>query len=73
MSMFFIDNVLYWFDEYCFDGLCIDVVYVIDDDVWLCEFVCCVCVYVGDVCYVYFVLENECNIVSLLGLGGFDV
>lgn len=69
---FFYENVLMWLFDYCVDGLCFDVVYVIFDSVFFVEMVCCLCGVVGFECYLYLVLENDDNCVSLL-CQGYDV
>ncbi|HDR9035688.1 TPA: malto-oligosyltrehalose trehalohydrolase [Burkholderia vietnamiensis] len=71
-STFFIDNALYWLDEYRFDGLRIDAAHAIDDDAWLRELARRVRAHVGDARHVHLVLENERNTASLLGPDGFD-
>ncbi|MEN8516951.1 malto-oligosyltrehalose trehalohydrolase [Burkholderia sp. RS02] len=71
-SAFFIDNALYWLDEYRFDGLRIDAAHAIDDDAWLRELARRVRAHAGDARQVHLVLENERNAASLLGPGGFD-
>ncbi|MGR3909037.1 malto-oligosyltrehalose trehalohydrolase [Burkholderia sp. SR8] len=71
-STFFIDNALYWLDEFRFDGLRIDAAHAIDDDAWLRELAHRVRAYAGDARHVHLVLENERNSASLLGPDGFD-
>ncbi|WP_322085302.1 malto-oligosyltrehalose trehalohydrolase [Burkholderia sp. BCC1999] len=71
-SAFFIDNALYWLDEFRFDGLRIDAAHAIDDDAWLRELARRVRAYAGDARHIHLVLENERNAASLLGPGGFD-
>ncbi|MCA8102121.1 malto-oligosyltrehalose trehalohydrolase [Burkholderia contaminans] len=71
-SAFFIENALYWLDEFRFDGLRIDAAHAIDDDAWLRELARRVRAYAGDTRHVHLVLENERNAASLLGPGGFD-
>ncbi|MBF5012491.1 malto-oligosyltrehalose trehalohydrolase [Burkholderia pseudomultivorans] len=71
-SAFFIENALYWLDEYRFDGLRIDAAHAIDDDAWLRELARRVRAAAGDGRHVHLVLENEHNAARLLGPGGFD-
>lgn len=71
-STFFIENALYWLDEYRFDGLRIDAAHAIDDDAWLRELARRVRAYAGSERHVHLVLENERNAASLLGPGSFD-
>ena len=71
-SAFFIENALYWLDEYRFDGLRIDAAHAIDDDAWLRELARRVRARFGGARRVHLVLENERNTASLLGAGGFD-
>ncbi|MBY4859380.1 malto-oligosyltrehalose trehalohydrolase, partial [Burkholderia contaminans] len=71
-SAFFIENALYWLDEFRFDGLRIDAAHAIDDDAWLRELARRVRATAGDTRHVHLVLENERNAASLLGPGGFD-
>lgn len=71
-STFFIDNALYWLDEFRVDGLRIDAAHAIDDDAWLRELARRVRAYAGDARHIHLVLENERNAASLLGPGGFD-
>lgn len=68
---FFCDNVLYWIDEYCCDGLClceVDWIGVL----WLCEIVDCVCVVVLVDWLIYFVFGSEWYFVYLVDIY-FDV
>ena len=69
---FFIENALYWLDEYRFDGLRIDAAHAIGDDTWLRTLARRVRNHVGDGRHVHLVLENEHNTASLLGADGFD-
>ncbi|MBN3837139.1 malto-oligosyltrehalose trehalohydrolase, partial [Burkholderia sp. Ac-20344] len=71
-SAFFIENALYWLDEFRFDGLRIDAAHAIDDDAWLRALARRVRAYAGDARHVHLLLENERNAASLLGPGGFD-
>ncbi|HGL4257039.1 malto-oligosyltrehalose trehalohydrolase [Burkholderia dolosa] len=71
-STFFIENALYWLDEYRFDGLRIDAAHAIDDDAWLRELARRVRAYAGNERHVHLVLENERNAASLLEPGSFD-
>ncbi|MBJ9943609.1 malto-oligosyltrehalose trehalohydrolase [Burkholderia multivorans] len=70
-SAFFIENALYWIDEYRFDGLRIDAAHAIDDDAWLRELARRVRAAAGGR-HVHLVLENERNTASLLGPDRFD-
>lgn len=69
---FFLENALYWLDEYRFDGLRIDAAHAIGDDAWLAGLARRVRAYAGDARHVHLVLENECNTASLLAGGRFD-
>ncbi|CAN0626615.1 Malto-oligosyltrehalose trehalohydrolase [Burkholderia multivorans] len=70
-SLFFIENALYWLDEYRFDGLRIDAAHAIDNDAWLRELARRVRAYAGGDRLLHLVLENERNTASLLGTGDF--
>ncbi|RKO42307.1 malto-oligosyltrehalose trehalohydrolase [Burkholderia mallei] len=69
---FFLENALYWLDEYRFDGLRIDAAHAIGDDAWLAGLARRVRAYAGDARPVHLVLENERNTASLLAGGRFD-
>ncbi|WP_185732251.1 malto-oligosyltrehalose trehalohydrolase [Burkholderia sp. Bp8963] len=72
VSRFFIENALYWLDEYRFDGLRIDAAHAIDNDAWLRMLARTVRAHAGSARHVHLVLENERNTASLLDAGGFD-
>ncbi len=62
---FFIENALYWLDEYQFDGLRLDAVHAISDRGWLLELSEAVGKTITDR-HIYLVLENDNNDASLL-------
>ncbi|AJK48905.1 malto-oligosyltrehalose trehalohydrolase [Burkholderia plantarii] len=72
VGRFFIDNALYWLEEYRIDGLRIDAAHAIDDDRWLGELAARVRAYAGSERHVHLVLENERNSAHLLADAGFD-
>ncbi|MFT0167668.1 malto-oligosyltrehalose trehalohydrolase [Paraburkholderia mimosarum] len=63
---FFIENALYWLNEYRFDGLRLDAVHAINDDEWLRELADRVGNAVEAERHVHLVLENAHNTASLL-------
>jgi maltooligosyltrehalose trehalohydrolase len=64
---FFIDNALYWLEEYCFDGLRFDAVHAISNNDFLLEMAAKIRASAAPGRYVHLVLENEHNDASLLG------
>ena len=68
---FFIENVLYWLLEYCFDGLRFDAVNQIPEQDWLNEMAAEVRRLVGLERQVHLVLENDNNTAKYL-TGAFD-
>jgi malto-oligosyltrehalose trehalohydrolase len=68
---FFIENVLYWLLEYCFDGLRFDAVNQIPEQDWLDEMAAEVRRVVGLERQVHLVLENDNNTAKYL-TGAFD-
>jgi maltooligosyltrehalose trehalohydrolase len=62
---FFIENALYWLDEYRFDGLRLDAVHAIPDRDWLLELAETVRKSITDR-HVHLVLENDNNDAALL-------
>lgn len=68
---FFIENALYWLQEFRFDGLRFDAVHQIGDAGWLDEAAAAIRAAVGDERHIHLVLENEHNRVDHLR-GGFD-
>ncbi len=63
---FFIENALYWLEEYRFDGLRLDAVHEICDPEWLDEMADEVRRVIGPDRHVHLVLENERNEASHL-------
>ncbi len=72
VGRFFIDNALYWLEEFRIDGLRLDAVHAIDDDDWLGELAARVRSYADASRHVHLVLENERNGAHLLADAGFD-
>jgi malto-oligosyltrehalose trehalohydrolase len=68
---FFIENVLYWLLEYCFDGLRFDAVNQIPEQDWLDEMAAEVRRLVGPERQVHLVLENDNNTAKYL-TGAFN-
>jgi malto-oligosyltrehalose trehalohydrolase len=68
---FFIENVLYWLLEYCFDGLRFDAVNQIPEQDWLDEMAAEVRRVVGPERQVHLVLENDNNTARYLA-SAFD-
>jgi malto-oligosyltrehalose trehalohydrolase len=68
---FFIENVLYWLLEYCFDGLRFDAVNQIPEQDWLDEMAAEVRRVVGPERHIHLVLENDNNTAKYV-TGGFD-
>jgi maltooligosyltrehalose trehalohydrolase len=66
---FFIDNALYWVNEFHIDGLRLDAVHAIDDNEFLVELVDSVRAAAPER-YVHVVVENERNDAKLLAEGG---
>jgi maltooligosyltrehalose trehalohydrolase len=66
---FFIENVLYWLQEYRFDGLRFDAVHAIVDDTFLEELSAEVRSEIGPDRHVHLVLENDDNIADHLRHG----
>ncbi|MDE1182074.1 malto-oligosyltrehalose trehalohydrolase [Paraburkholderia sp.] len=63
---YFVDNAIYWLNEYRFDGLRFDAVHAIDNDHWLREMSDHVRAKVQHGRHVHLVLENERNTANLL-------
>ncbi|MBN3728330.1 malto-oligosyltrehalose trehalohydrolase, partial [Burkholderia sp. Ac-20379] len=72
VSRFFIDNALYWLEEFRIDGLRLDAVHAIDNDAWLGELAARVRAYADGDRHIHLVLENERNSARLLADAGFD-
>jgi maltooligosyltrehalose trehalohydrolase len=68
---FFIENALYWLQEYRFDGLRFDAVHAIADETFLDEMAAEVRAAIGPERHVHLVLENDDNIADHLR-HGFD-
>ncbi len=71
---FFIDNALYWLDEYHFDGLRLDAVQAIADESprhILTEIAEQVQADIGSRRHVHMILENDANQAHHLGSGGY--
>ena len=66
VSDFFIDNAVYWINEYRLDGLRFDAVHAIDNHTWLRELSDHIRAKVQHGRHVHLVLENEHNSASLL-------
>jgi malto-oligosyltrehalose trehalohydrolase len=69
---FFLHNVLYWLNEYRFDGLRFDAVHALENSGWLNALASRVRAHVEPDRHVHLVLENEDNQAHLLGERGFD-
>jgi maltooligosyltrehalose trehalohydrolase len=67
VQKFFIENALYWLQDYRFDGLRFDAVHAINDRDFLIELGEKIRASVAPGRYVHLVLENEHNDASLLG------
>ena len=72
VKQFFMDNALYWINEFRFDGLRFDAVHAITDPTFLDELALHVRAGVAPRRHVHLVLEHEGNAASLLGDGKFD-
>ncbi|WP_414448106.1 malto-oligosyltrehalose trehalohydrolase [Burkholderia sp. 22PA0099] len=72
VGRFFIDNALYWLEEFRIDGLRLDAVHAIDDAAWLGELAARVRAYASGDRHIHLVLENERNSARLLADAGFD-
>ncbi|HEX7037485.1 MAG TPA: malto-oligosyltrehalose trehalohydrolase [Pseudomonadales bacterium] len=75
VRQFFVDNALYWLEEYRFDGLRLDAVHAIRDDSdehVLAELARRVREHVGEARHVHLVLENDANEARWLGDGGYE-
>ncbi len=68
---FFIENALYWLEEYRFDGLRFDAVHAIADKTFLGELAAEVRAAIGPERHVHLVLENDDNIADHMR-HGFD-
>lgn len=68
---FYTENVLYWLDEYRFDGLRFDACHAIIDEDWLIEVAQTVRQELGNDRYVHLTTENDKNSARLLQ-HGFD-
>jgi maltooligosyltrehalose trehalohydrolase len=66
VSEFFLDNALYWINEYRVDGLRFDAVHAIDNDEWLRDLSDHIRARVQHGRHVHLVLENEHNTANLL-------
>ena len=66
VSDFFMDNAVYWINEYRIDGLRFDAVHAIDNHRWLRELSDHIRAHVQHGRHVHLVLENEHNSASLL-------
>lgn len=69
---FYTDNVMYWLQEYQFDGLRFDACHAIADKSWLFEVAHAVKQEFGRERYVHLMAENDDNTASLLD-GGLEV
>jgi len=69
---FFIQNALYWLNEYRFDGLRFDAVHAIGRPEFLVELASAIRAGVAPGRHVPLVIEHEGNMASLLGPGKFD-
>ena len=72
VGQFFVENALYWLNEYRFDGLRFDAVHAIGNDRWLKALAAQIRLGVDPGRQIHLVLENERNTASLLGAGQFD-
>jgi maltooligosyltrehalose trehalohydrolase len=69
---FFIENAIYWLNEYRFDGLRFDAVHAIDDNGFLQEMAARIRAGTPPGRHVHLVLENERNEAGLLGGSLYD-
>jgi maltooligosyltrehalose trehalohydrolase len=69
VRQFFIENALYWLQEYRFDGLRLDAVHAITDDTFLGELASMVRRTIGNDRQIHLVLENDHNDAELLRHG----
>jgi maltooligosyltrehalose trehalohydrolase len=73
---FFIDNGIYWLQEFQFDGLRFDAVHAINDDDFLLTMASEIRTAIGSERHIHLVMENERNASSLLRTGpnkpGYD-
>lgn len=66
VKQFFIENALYWLEEFRFDGLRFDAVHAIEDPAFLREMAAAIRAGMPAGRYVHLILENEENDASLL-------
>jgi maltooligosyltrehalose trehalohydrolase len=71
VARYFIDNARMWIEEYRFDGLRLDAVHAIDDDLFLDDLAAAVRAGAGER-HVHLILENERNDAARLAPGKFD-
>lgn len=72
VAQFFIQNALYWLNEYRFDGLRFDATHAIVPQAFLLDLAHAIHAGVEPDRHVHLVLEHEGNRASLLGPGRFD-
>lgn len=69
VSDFFIQNALYWLQEYRFDGLRFDAAHAIGEQAWLSKMAREIRKEIGHARHVHLVLEHDGNAAHLLGFG----
>ena len=69
VGQFWLENALYWLNEFHFDGLRFDAVHAIADDAWLTQLAEDIRARVAPGREVHLMLENEQNAASLLRMG----
>jgi malto-oligosyltrehalose trehalohydrolase len=72
LSRYFIDNAIYWLNEYRFDGLRLDAVHAIGDHAWLKKLATEVRAACSVDRHIWLVLENDENATELLAPGLFN-
>ncbi len=73
VGQFWLENALYWLNDFHFDGLRFDAVHAIADDDWLAELARNIRANVAPERHVHLMLENEQNSAELLRQGSHDI
>ncbi|KPC53802.1 malto-oligosyltrehalose trehalohydrolase [Amantichitinum ursilacus] len=73
VGQFWLENALYWLNDFHFDGLRFDAVHAIADDAWLADLARNIRAGVAPDRHVHLMLENEQNSAELLRQGSHDI